>query len=181
MSFFGVKTDALKDWWSPPSQSFTTLTVFFSRSGLIPSIFTDLSNMVNLCVVLAFSPKLQLTVLFNFPVLILQMLLTCPFSYLGYVPFQSISLSDVFLYEQVGWFQVVLRNILPGTVLPCCLKLSATCHVTYFFTHEKEGPLHKSWWRKFEFAEIGLFCTLGRNVRAFQQKEVYRLAWAAIK
>lgn len=80
--FFLVKTDAVKDLCFLLSQSFITIIQPFSRSRLIPSIFIDLSNTVSLCVVLAFSPKLWLTVLFNFPVLILQMLLTCPFSYL---------------------------------------------------------------------------------------------------
>lgn len=49
-------------------QPFITITQSFSRSGHIPSVSIDLSNTVNLCVVLAFSPKPQLTVLFNFPV-----------------------------------------------------------------------------------------------------------------
>lgn len=68
MPFFLVKTDAVKGLCSLLSQSFITITQSFSSSGCIPSIFIDLSNMVNLYVVLAFSPKPQLTVLFNFPV-----------------------------------------------------------------------------------------------------------------
>lgn len=114
--------------------------------------------MVNLCIVLAFSPKLQLIVLFNFPVLILPMLLTCPFFYLWYMPFWNINLSEVSLYKHFGWFYSVLRNILPSTVLP--KTLPAICHVTYFFLHEKDGPLGKSSWGKLEFAGIGLFCSL---------------------
>ena len=68
MPFFLVKTDTVKGLCSLLSQSFITITQSFSRSGRIPSIFIDLSSTVNLCVVLAFSPKPQLTVLFNFPV-----------------------------------------------------------------------------------------------------------------
>lgn len=68
MPFFLVKTDAVQGLCSLLSQTFITITQSFSRSGCIPSIFIDLSNMVNLYVVLAFSPKPQLTVLFNFPV-----------------------------------------------------------------------------------------------------------------
>lgn len=100
---------------------YSDYTVFLEK--FTPSVFIDLPNVVNLCVVLAFSPQLARTVLFNFPVLILNMLLAhlplCQWN----MPFQSMSLSGAFLWRCSGWFRVIWRDILPWKVLLRWLEL----------------------------------------------------------
>lgn len=77
-------------------------TVFLEK--FMPSVFIDFSNGVNLCVVLAFSPKLPHTVLFNFPVLILNMLLylIALLSVSGICPFKASAYQESASVDALG-------------------------------------------------------------------------------
>lgn len=102
-------------------------TVFLEK--FTPSVFIDSSDAVNLCVVLAFSPQLLRSVLFNFPVLILNMLLACPSSCRWNVPFRSVILSGGSLCRCSARFPVVWRDTPPWGVPPHGLEFSSSCYV----------------------------------------------------
>lgn len=125
LSFFLVEAEAAEGLWS---LSFIDYYYEVFLQKFMPSVFVDLLDVVNLCVVLAFPPKLPSTVLFNFPVLILNMLLGCPSSFLWNMPFQSISLSGESLSRCFGWLRVLLTDTQPWKVLSHWLKfLSSSC------------------------------------------------------
>lgn len=158
MSFFLVKTDAVKDLCSLLSQPFVTITQSFSRSGRIPSISIDLSNTVNLCVVLAFSPKPQLTVLFNFPVHLtdathLPFFLSLVHALSKYQSIRNFSVQTDWMVSVDAENNLALNSLasLPETFshLPCNMLLHPWKRWT---------PLDKSLWGKFGFAGVGLFC-----------------------
>lgn len=173
MSFFWVKARLSRTCILCFLSHILLLYSLSQEVGLFFSFLLIYRTQLTFVVVLAFSPKLQLTVLFNFPVLILQTLLTCPSSCLWYMR-QSIRRFSV---QTLGWFQLVLRNILPWTVLP--KKLSVACHVTYFLIHEKKWTPRQII-MKFECTEIGLFCSLKKMYIHFNKKRLYLSAWATL-